>query len=214
MDRFYSKVNAIVHNRNLLKDSIIVEEKAEAYQLKKALRLKENDIRIKAVRAKYVRELRASRAAEEAEVCVAPTDGVLIVEDLPEVPKTDTPKTWNKRPSYWESIADYYVESNKSIDAVLQLYDKEFEGYNSRQAKKSLNRWVQNKKNNIKVDYQRRQPVYGFEVDMQLLSAVKERMKLGLPIDAFILRVLLLALLSVVNKLDLLTINGGKSTGM
>jgi hypothetical protein len=27
--------------------------------------------------------------------------------------------------------------------------------------------------------------VYGLEVDMQLLSAVKERMKLGLPIDAF-----------------------------
>lgn len=40
MDRFYSKVNAIVRNRNLLKDSIIVEEKAEAEQYKKALRLK------------------------------------------------------------------------------------------------------------------------------------------------------------------------------
>jgi hypothetical protein len=40
MERFYSKVNAIVHNRNLLKDSIIVEEKAEAEQYKKALRLK------------------------------------------------------------------------------------------------------------------------------------------------------------------------------
>jgi hypothetical protein len=61
MERFYSKVNPIVHNRNLLKDSIINEEKAEAYQLKKAERLKENDIRIKAVRAKYVRDLRASR---------------------------------------------------------------------------------------------------------------------------------------------------------
>ena len=36
MERFYSKVNAIVHNRNLLKDSIIVEEKAEAEQYKKA----------------------------------------------------------------------------------------------------------------------------------------------------------------------------------
>ena len=128
MERFYSKVNPIVHNRNLLKDSIINEEKAEAYQLKKAERLKENDIRIKAVRAKYVRDLRASRAAADAEVNVAPTNGVLVVEDLPEVPERDTPKTWNRRPSYWESIADYYVESNKSIDAVLQLYDKEFEG--------------------------------------------------------------------------------------
>ena len=113
-------MNPIVHNRNLLKDGIIVKEKAEAYQLKKAERLKENRIRINAVRAKYVRELRTSRAAED--------------------------------------------------------------------------RWVRNKKNNINVDYRRRQPVYGLEVDMQLLSAVKERMKLGLPIDAFILRVLLLAL--------------------
>ena len=46
-------MNPIVHDRNLVKDSIIVEEKAEAYQLKKAERLKENDIRIKAVRAKF-----------------------------------------------------------------------------------------------------------------------------------------------------------------
>jgi hypothetical protein len=65
MERFYSKVNAIVHNRNLLKDSIIVEEKAEAEQYKKALRLKDNKVRINAVRAKYVRELRASKAAKE-----------------------------------------------------------------------------------------------------------------------------------------------------
>jgi hypothetical protein len=57
---------------------------------------------------------------------------VLIVEDLPEVPKIDkaTPKNWNKRPQYWESIVEYYVESSHSIDAVLQLYDKEFPGYN------------------------------------------------------------------------------------
>ena len=74
MERFYSKVNPIVHNRNLLKDSISVEEKAEAYQLKKAVRLKENDIRMKAVRAKYVRELRASRVAKDAEVRVAPAE--------------------------------------------------------------------------------------------------------------------------------------------
>ena len=40
-------MNPIVHDRNLIKDSVIVEEKAEAYQLKKAERLKENDIRIK-----------------------------------------------------------------------------------------------------------------------------------------------------------------------
>ena len=115
MERFYSKVNAIVHNRNLLKDSIIVEEKAEAEQYKKALRLKDNKVRINAVRAKYVRELRASKAAKEAEVNVAPADGVLVVEDLPEVPKRDNPKKWNKRPPFWESIVEYYHESSKSI---------------------------------------------------------------------------------------------------
>ena len=78
-------MNPIIHNRNLIKDSIIVEEKAEAYQLKKAERLKENRIWINAVRAKYVRELRTSRAAEEAKVNVAPADGVLVVVDLPEI---------------------------------------------------------------------------------------------------------------------------------
>jgi hypothetical protein len=110
MERFYSKVNAIVHNRNLLKDSIIVEDKAEAEQYKKALRLKDNKVRINAVRAKNVRELRASKAAKEAEVNVAPADGVLVVEDLPEVPKRDNPKKWNKRPPFWESIVEYYIK--------------------------------------------------------------------------------------------------------
>ena len=128
MERFYSKVNAIVHNRNLLKDSIIVEEKAEAEQYKKALRLKDNKVRINAVRAKYVRELRASKAAKEAEVNVAPADGVLVVEDLPEVPKRDNPKKWNKRPPFWESIVEYYHESSNNIDEVLNLYENEFEG--------------------------------------------------------------------------------------
>ncbi len=73
-------MNAIVHNRNLLKDSIIVEEKAEAEQYKKASRLKENKIRMNAVRAKYVSELRARRAVEVAEVDEAPGDGVLVDE--------------------------------------------------------------------------------------------------------------------------------------
>ena len=35
MERFNSKVNPIVHNINLLEDSIIVEEKAEAGLFKK-----------------------------------------------------------------------------------------------------------------------------------------------------------------------------------
>jgi hypothetical protein len=131
MERFFSKVNPIVHNRNLIKDSIIVEEKAEAFQLKKAERLKENDIRIKAVRAKYVRELRASRAAKDVEVRVTPADGVLVVEDLAEVPKRDNPKTWNKRPTYWESIADFYVESGHNIDAVIQMGSRTWTGARS-----------------------------------------------------------------------------------
>ena len=81
MERFYSKVNAIVHNRNLLKDSIIVEEKAEAEQYKKAL-------------------------------------------------------------TFWESIVEYYHESSNNIDEVLNLYENEFEGCNSMQAKRRVERWV------------------------------------------------------------------------
>ncbi len=81
MERFYSKVNAIVHNRNLLKDSIIVEEKAEAEQYKKALRLKDKKVRINAVRAKYVRELRASKAAKDVNELVEEIDDAEIVDD-------------------------------------------------------------------------------------------------------------------------------------
>ena len=43
-----------------------------------------------------MRELRTSRVAKDAEVRVAPADDVLVVEDLQETPKTDTPKTWKK----------------------------------------------------------------------------------------------------------------------
>jgi hypothetical protein len=90
MERFFSKVNPSVHNRNLIKDSIIVEEKAEAFQLKKAERLKENDIRIKAVRAKYVRELRASRAAKDVNELVEEIDGLEIVDDDDENSEDDS----------------------------------------------------------------------------------------------------------------------------
>ena len=87
------------------------------------------------------------------EIRVAPADGVLVVEDLAEVPKRDKPKTWNKRSTYWESIAEFYVESSHKINAVLQMYDKEFEGFNSRQAKVRVREWVRNKKANITIDY-------------------------------------------------------------
>ena len=51
-----------------------------------------------------MRDLRASRAAKDTEVRIAPTVGVLVVEDLPEVLKGDTPKNWNKRPQYHKSM--------------------------------------------------------------------------------------------------------------
>jgi len=159
-----------------------------------------------------VRDLRTSRAAEDAEVRVGLSDDVLVIEDLPELSKRDIPRNWDRRPQNWESIVEYYVESSHNIDAILQQNDKEFQGYNSTQAKKRVEEWVRNKKANIKVEYTQRQPVYGFEVDMQLLSDVEERTKLGLRIDAFILRGLLVALLTVHNKLDLLTTNNGKNT--
>ena len=63
MERFYSKVNQTVHNRNLLRSSIATEEKAEAELEKKTVRDTENKIRKNATRAEYVRRLRADRAA-------------------------------------------------------------------------------------------------------------------------------------------------------
>jgi len=138
MERFYSKVNQTVHNRNLLRSSIATEEKAEVELEKKTVRDTENKIRKNATRAEYVRRLRADRAAEAIQIT---SDLEPVVEFLPEQPARISTK-----------------------------------------------------------------------VDLQLLSAVKERMKLGLPVDAFILRVLLIALLSVHNKLSLLKENGGKNT--
>ena len=45
MERFYSKVNQTVHNRNLLRSSIATEETAEAELEKKTVRDTENKIR-------------------------------------------------------------------------------------------------------------------------------------------------------------------------
>ena len=45
MERFYSKVNQTVHNRNLIRSSINAEEKAEAELEKKTARDNDNRIR-------------------------------------------------------------------------------------------------------------------------------------------------------------------------
>ena len=55
MERFYSKVNQTVHNRNLLRSNIATEEQAEAELEKKTVRDAENKIRKNATRAEYVR---------------------------------------------------------------------------------------------------------------------------------------------------------------
>ena len=103
MERFYSKVNQTVHNRNLLRSSIATEEKAEAELEKKTVRDTENKIRKNATRAEYVRRLRADRAAVQTT-----SDPEPVAEFLPEQPARSSTKTWSKRPAYWESIADYY----------------------------------------------------------------------------------------------------------
>jgi hypothetical protein len=65
MERFYSKVNQTVHNRNLIRSSINAEEKAEAELEKKTARDNDNRIRKNSIRADYVRRLRASRAIDQ-----------------------------------------------------------------------------------------------------------------------------------------------------
>jgi hypothetical protein len=105
MERFYTKVNQTVHNRNLLRSSIATEEKVEAELEKKTVRDTENKIRKNATRAEYVRRLRADRAAEAVQIT---SDLEPVVEFLPEKPARISTKTWGKRQAYWESIADYY----------------------------------------------------------------------------------------------------------
>ena len=83
MERFYSKVNQTVHNRNLLRSNIATEEQAEAELEKKTVRDAENKIRKNATRAEYVRRLRADRAAEAIQIT---SDLEPVVEFLPEQP--------------------------------------------------------------------------------------------------------------------------------
>ena len=218
MDKFVTR--RVYVDTNQHRDSIIDTEKAELDTERRVDRDRERDIRHKADHAAAMRRFQANRAVKPAAEAVEPSaeivepaaEGELNVRFLPELPVNTTKKTWRKRPKYWEDITDYYLDVKKDIKQVVDLFNDEFEGYNTRQAQLRVEEWVRNRKAGKKVTYQVRVPVIGSELDHQLLLAVRERVKLGLSVDSYILRVMLLALLEVHQKLDMLKSTGGENT--
>lgn len=217
MDKFVTRIN---DERKLHRDSTIDKSKAEVDGERKVDRDRERDIRHKAdhTAANGLRRFRANRATAASQTIESSTvkavegstEDELSIQFLPELPLNTTKKTWRKRPKHWEDITDYYLQVKKDIKQVIALYNDEFEGCNIRQAQSRVEEWVRNRKVGKKVTYQVRVPVIGSELDHQLLLAVRERINMGLSIDSYILRVMLLALLEVHQKLDMLKSTDGE----
>ena len=55
-------------------------------------------------------------------------DGELEIEDREDVgPDRAKPKAWKIRPKYWETIAREYLDANKNVKNIMELYDEEFD---------------------------------------------------------------------------------------
>ena len=55
-------------------------------------------------------------------------DGELEIEDIEDVdPDREKPKAWKIRPKYWETIAREYLDANKNVKNIMELYDEEFD---------------------------------------------------------------------------------------
>jgi len=129
MDKFVTRVTDSVYRRNLRIDSIRDESKKESEVERRVDRDKKREIRHKADHAAAMRRFRANRAAASSQIVessveiVEPSEGVLNVQFLPELPVPITKKNWNKRPKHWEDITDYYVQVKKDIKQVIAFYD-------------------------------------------------------------------------------------------
>ena len=123
-------------------------------------------------------------------------------------------KKWSARPVYWASIVTCYNASGGNTGAgllaVRKEYPSEFHDKTDQEAYHILQRWKRDlEKGKEMMSPSSRAPAYGVEIDRTLMISVQKRIDLGLPVDAFILRTLLLALLAKNNKADLLKENGG-----
>ena len=121
-------------------------------------------------------------------------------------------KTWCKRPDHWKTIVEYYIHSGFKVESTRNMYRDFFGNYNDAASYKILSQWKLDYKNQKEMRVVGSGASYGKEIDEKLHGMVSKRMRLGLPIDNFILRTLLVKLLILHDKEGMLKEYGGIHT--
>jgi hypothetical protein len=123
------------------------------------------------------------------------TDGAIAIEILSsddDVTLPNKKKAWTQRPTIWADIAEFYLSVNNSIAATIKQNPNELGGNNDRQNYLCISRWVRDYKAGTVKKSVGGKPIYGNEVDKQLYRTIIKRNDLGLPMDPFIMRTLLM----------------------
>lgn len=121
-------------------------------------------------------------------------------------------KPWVPRPDNWMEIAAYYRDTN-NVDSTVKQYWNEFKKWGGNSTTENYHRlasWARDCTANKTIGKNGGKPICGEAVDKQLLKTILKRNDLGLPMDPFIMRTLLMIHLRDVGKLQLASEHGGK----
>ena len=211
----FKPVDADVHKLNVL-----IEHRKMLVNDKERARIDE-EIRIRTQKeiAQQIVEDKARRAAaksarngpDKRSIEEIIRDNIAIITGV-EAEDTYQPKkakTWTERPDGWKVVAEYAIEHGDN--KTLKDFPEFFRDANLGAAIMRLRRW---KLNNLKKTEPRKQrpPAYGDQVEKELLEGFDQRRLIGLPVDSFSLRNILIPLLEKHGMIGLLKENGGSCT--
>jgi hypothetical protein len=100
-----------------------------------------------------------------------------------------------ERPSYWKEIAEFHYNSNGDVRSTMQEYKEVFEKHTSLQGYHKIKRWARDWRAKREVRRKSRPPSYGYKIDEEVYLKITERIEIGLPIDSYIMRCILVQIL-------------------
>jgi hypothetical protein len=213
IDTLFKKVTPPMHQRNILRELLDMDDKEDEACSARLARSAALEQQRKLDRNARVREyrLRAAADREAAAVVADPVVAEALMEVIDAIPKpTGKIKKWHRRPNYWKTIAQLFIDSNRNTAEVLSVYGEEFaQDKDVAATYKRLSQWAIDLVAGQEVEYTKRTSILGRVLDNELADSVQKRMDLGLPIDCYILRMLIVDLLQRNNLLNLLKENDG-----
>jgi hypothetical protein len=116
----------------------------------------------------------------------------------------------NTRPDNWRLIVEHV--RIYGIETTVKDFKEDLSIYSDAALRMNLKRWKKdlaaNKTDGAVINSNRREPVYGIVIDLELLADVQATMLQGLPLDSVSLRRLLVERLRKAQKLTLLREHG------